>query len=415
MAPKKHHRFGGSKIDSWISCPGSASVEDCDDSNEYADRGSAIHYVAEQCLANEGQFVEDFLDEPIDVDGRAVIFTREMADSARFYINYVRDLLVEYAEKNPIYEIEKQVGLGHYGTLYDGIFSTADFVIDDVLGDLVVVDLKAGKGIAVPAETLQIKYYAAMAADGLLLTYNRIRCIIVQPSDPYGEQIKEIVYTPEEIEQWIVTEVLPAIDSARSDDPSYIPTEKGCRWCPARGKCEAQSKMAFAIAAQEFDMFMGVDLDDPVSAKTVARISSKESTPVDTLAETLKWIPFLEGWIKDIRAEAEKLMLSGTDIPGQKLVESNKHTTWKPGMDPKEELHKGLKFRLKDLYTTKLKSPNAMMKLANENKFSKQRIEKLQALFYKPPGAPTVVPVSDKRPAIGRMDKAEEEFAELLK
>ena len=64
-------------------------------------------------------------------------------------------------------------------------------------------------------------------------------------------------------------------------------------------------------------------------------------------------------------------------------------------------------YQLNDITETKLLSPAAMDKAIGKKKVA----ELLDSLIDRSPGAPTVVPMSDKRPPLDRLAEAQNDFA----
>lgn len=405
-----HSPFGPSGSKRWITCPGSALIQKDCGPNKFTDRGSAMHYVAERALVMPDEPVDSFVGTDIQIGGNAVPFDKEMAEGTQFYVDFVDTVISEYPTAT--FAVEESVSLAEYteGTLYDysDIYGTVDLLIDDMFGDLVVIDLKGGKGVSVPADTPQLKLYAVMAAGDMLLHYERVRCIIVQPFDMRGDTIKEIIYTPEELDTWMRQTVLPAVNNAKSDNPTFQPDEEACRWCSAKGKCTHQAKMAFAVACGEFEDFEDVDLNTPVSASMAVDVDSNSMASA-TMAQVLKWKPFIASWLEAVEVEATKRLLEGGVIPNYKLVRSVKHKHWKGGYDTENVLYKKLKLRKKDILKTTLKTPTQILK-----DLPKIRHKEVEFLIERPQGNPTVAPESDKRQAIDLAVDAAEEFESMF-
>ena len=107
------------------------------------------------------------------------------------------------------------------------------------------------------------------------------------------------------------------------------------------------------------------------------------------------------GWINDIKDYALEQAISGKQYPGFKVVEgrSNRRYTNDDAVAA-VVLDAGY-----DPYERKLMGVTAMTKLLGKKKFDTL----LGTLIEKPKGKPTMVPVSDKRPA---WNYATEEFKE---
>jgi hypothetical protein len=129
------------------------------------------------------------------------------------------------------------------------------------------------------------------------------------------------------------------------------------------------------------------------------------------LAQTLDFLPILEGWIKNTRefayGEAEK----GTEIPDYKLVEKTAIRKWKEGLpDPGFALAKHLGCDEKDVWKPKeLINVGDAERLA-PGKNAKERAAMLEPFVERKSSGHTLVHISDKRDPV-RID-AKAAFAE---
>jgi len=406
MAPGKHSRFGPSSSTRWITCPGSVQVQNYsnDAGSVYAAEGTLMHDIAEKCLLNPDLDPKTYMGQTFDVKGYKIKFTRELAEAVAFYV----DAIWHLKEDNPdaTSYIEHVVSLASYGEEYEGIFGTADFILDEPFGTLIVADLKGGKGVSVPATASQPKLYAVMAAGKLLLTYEKIITIIIQPRDRGGEQYKMATHDPQELHNWVYADVLPAIKSGRSDNPKFYATEDACRWCDASGKCKYQAEMALNAASEEFmefDDMDGVSYED--GQLDVDLMTS------DDIAKALKLAPLVNDWIVALQDRALEYLMEGHKIPGYKAVEKRTHRKWDPDAD-EEDIKKFLqgKVRLKisEIYKTTLRTPTQILKLTPSKKK-----EDVEEYIIKPKGAPTIAPLADKRPPIVPDSSPDEEFEDM--
>lgn len=192
------------------------------------------------------------------------------------------------------------------------LYGTADFVAyDPSRKQLVVVDLKYGRGVLVPvADNPQVKYYALGALlHAQNLKVESVRVCIVQPRlpDENGDTIREQVYSIEDLIAFGV-EVTQA--AARTLDPAapLVPGPKQCRWCPAAPICPALRDAAASEAAVEF-------------AKAELVGEPRAPVPVSELTEALEKIPLIEHWIAATRRMAYAVLQTGGEVPGWKLVQ----------------------------------------------------------------------------------------------
>ena len=398
-----HSTFSPSAATRWITCPGSLTVKPADyETSVYAAEGTMMHNVSEQILKDG--FKPDaifFKDNEYTIDGHDFIFKMEHVDAVQAYIDQIR---IYYESLNfPEMKVEERVSLDHYGERYKDIFGTVDCIIDEIFNKLFIIDLKGGKGVSVPADSAQTRLYAVMAAGELIDSYDEIISVIIQPRDRQGDYIRERSYTPQELKEWMTNTVLPAIENARSDNPRFKASEDACRWCPASGNCRYQTDFAFSVAMDEFEDFMEITPDSPFP-------SPKHDLTNDQIAHILKLIPFLDVWKSAIQANALVRMERGEKIKGFKLVEARTLRKWLDDDEVRLFLQKQLKMKVKDITSTKLKSPSAILKIAKPT-FRDQ----ISEYVVKPKGKPAIAPLSDKRPELEPEATAEKDFSEFTK
>ena len=99
-------------------------------------------------------------------------------------------------------------------------------------------------------------------------------------------------------------------------------------------------------------------------------------------------------------------LLDGGEIPGYKVVEGKLgNRKWTNEFQVMDAL-KAAGYAAEDITETKLLSPAAMDKSIGKKKVA----ELLDNLIDRAPGAPTVVPASDKRPPLDRLAEAVKDF-----
>ena len=397
-----HAQLSPSSAVRWMSCPGSVAL--CqglpDTSSSHADEGTDAHELAALVLSSlDPCTARDYIGRTMPKGNRV---TDEMAAYVQQYVDYVRgvaeatggSLLVE--QRLPISDITGE----------DDAHGTADAVIL-APGELIVVDLKYGRGVPVDAEDnpqLQIYALAAMAEFGLVHDFSTVRMVIYRPR---LNSVSEWVQTVVDLEAFKAEVQASAADcrhvlgmAERNEDEFQAmflrPAEKACQWCKAKATCPAlRDEVAATVGAVASPPASPAEFDD-LTADTPT-----EHDPADWLASCLKKVDLIESWCKAVRAETESRLLAGKSVPGFKLVSGKKGNRAWTNADEVEALFKDT-FRLKveQMYDLKLVSPTTAEKLHKAEAIGPRQWAKVQALITQADGKPSVAPESDKRPAL---------------
>lgn len=226
-----HSRFGASAAHRWMRCPGSVQLtKDMQNpSSEFAQEGTMLHEVAGNLLLE--------LENPYDLTDEQ----QEVVDS---YVNTVRQeaeggqLLVEQRFKLPFH-------LEFWGT--------ADAVV--VSGNtLKVIDLKAGRGVAVEADYAgkinpQLGFYALGAMFSVEeRQWETIEIIIVQPR--LGGVKRRLTSVAELAD--LTRELVRAAELAEGDNPPFA-AGSHCKFCLARAICPTLREEVMRLARMDFD------------------------------------------------------------------------------------------------------------------------------------------------------------------
>ena len=210
-------------------------------SSKYAKEGTAAHKIAEGIINGD-----PFPPSNITVEGDMFVVSRQMLQYLNGYISFAEGL-----QAGGDVWIETRVGL----TYTQGIvWGTAD-IISLQQQDLVIADLKYGRGVPVPADSAQLKIYALGAMDHLQIFPDRINLVVFQPRLDPAPKFHFMDFG--EIIEWGANELRPAVKRLEDNDL----TEKAgswCRWCVRQNECAAFAAKKSGMAAEIFDD--GVDL-----------------------------------------------------------------------------------------------------------------------------------------------------------
>lgn len=373
-----HAILSASSSHRWLHCLPSARLElEFENTNgEAAKEGTAAHALSEHKLKKALRIRSKRPTSEYDSD--------EMEECTDAYVDFIMEQ-VELARKSctdPIVLIEQRLDFSCY--VPDG-FGTGDCVIisDDRLH---IVDFKYGMGVLVDAEdNPQMKLYALGALEIYDSLYD-IKEISMTIFQPRRENVSTWTVPVEELKAWAEEELKPKATKAYQGEGEYMPGP-WCTFCRASTRCRARADENLKLAQMEFKM-------PPL-------LTDSEIEKVLTI------LPDLTKWANEITAYATDAAVNhGKEWHGFKVVEGRSVRKYK---DENAVAEKAVISGYKDIYRKSLIPMTEMQKLMGKTKFE----EILGNLIYKPPGKPTLVPNSDKRPAMNVAD-AKNEFNEIM-
>lgn len=187
------------------------------------------------------------------------------------------------------------------------------------------------------------------------------------------------------MKEWAENELKPKAILAYNGEGAYVPGE-WCTFCRASARCRARAEEKLKLAQSEFRL-------PPIL--TDAEIE-----------EILAIIPDLTKWANEITAYATDAAVNhGKEWDGFKVVEGRSVRKYR---DEAKVAETAKEHGYTDIYRQSLIPMTEMQKLMSKSKFE----EILGDLIYKPPGKPTLVPASDKRPAMN-VSNAINDFDEI--
>lgn len=385
----KHALLSPSSAARWMRCPASVVVtrDMPEDSSPYAIEGTCAHRLAELLLNGADGFPADEAAKVI----AAGVDPDSLVEPVRVYVDYVRSLGSEI-----VTEVSLDISLI---TKEPEARGTSDAVVFSE-GVLHVCDLKYGKGEPVSAEEnpqLAIYAGAALAAFDFLGEIREVCMHIVQP------RLNSISIWRVSVDELMA--FLAGVTGAGArclrlldeyQDPDTVPAEyfdpsdKACRFCRNRGKCAALAKYALSVA--------GLELPAPLKA----------SLDVQQLAYILDRIGLIKTWMGEVEAAAHAALVEGREVPGYKLVEGRAGSRKWTDESKAEKLLKAWKVPADFRYVKSLISPTQAEKLLKLKTLTDEQWAELCGYVSREPGKPTVVPASDKRPAISCRPAAED-------
>lgn len=376
----------------WMACPGSVELtrDLPDTSSDFADEGTVAHEVAARCLTS-GVDASTHIGWQMTVNGKTWTVDADMAGFVQQYVDYVRgvvtstggELLVE--QKLPISGLTGEAGA----------HGTADTVV--LAGDeLIVVDLKYGRGVAVASEdNPQLQIYAAAALEeySLVGDFKNVRMVIHQPRlgvvSEWVQSFSDLLDFAEQVRE--------AAEFTRHEQAPLMPTPKGCKFCRAKATCPALSEHVQEQVGADFENL--TTFNKEMNKAFVER--APQAAAPERLALHLEAVDLIEDWCKAVRAEAERRLLAGEQVPGFKLVQGRKGArAWTDAEQAEKLLKDTFRLKTEQVYDLKLISPTAAEKLQKAGEIGPRQWPKVLELVHQPEGKPSVAPESDKRPAL---------------
>lgn len=370
--PDQHSLLSASGAHRWLNCPPSAVLEsrEPDTSSAAAEQGTAAHALAEWKLRRALHQAPAFKPESDWIDTEMEHLTDDYVAFVQEHISIARETCGD-----PQVLIEQRLDFSH---IVPGGFGTGDAVII-AEPTLQIIDLKYGQGVLVEAEqNPQLMLYAlgALHAFGSLYDIETVAVTIYQPRRGNVDTWETSVA---ELEHWAETEVKPKAELASAGEGEFCPGS-WCQFCKITPTCRARAEANLALAKLEF--------------APPAKLSDVE------IADVLTRIPQLKTWAADVEAYAlSKAVNQGVVFEGFKLVAGRSVRKYSSETDVAAAAEAA---GYRDIYDRKLITLTAMEKLMGKPAFN----EILSDLVTKPAGKPTLVPVSDKRPALDLVSAA---------
>lgn len=364
----KHALLSASSSYRWLRCTPSARLEQQfeDEQSPYAAEGTKAHALAETLL-NRLLFDMNYDESEAEPEN----YSREMSEAVSQYVDICMEKANEARKRSADAEIMVEARLDYSEWAPEG-FGTGDMVIvaDEVLE---VVDLKYGKGVPVSAiNNSQMRLYAlgAYAAYGLLYDIKKVKMTIVQPR---LDSVTTDSMAIDDLLAWGET-VKPVAKKAFEGEGDCV-AGSHCGFCKVRHLCRALADTCL----EEFYKMGG--------KKTNLLMDSE-------VAHILDMYPVIKRWLEDVNDYAIQKAVSGEkDWPGYKVVEgTSKRKITEPIKAAQALL--AADYEASEIYRPQeLKTITDLTKLLGRNGFN----EIVGPFVVKPPGKPTLAPLSDPR------------------
>lgn len=378
--PDVHARLSASSSHRWLACPPSVKLceEIPDTSTTYAQEGTDCHelcaYLVEKSLGHDAE----------DPTPHLEYYNAEMQRCAEDYCTFVMEQLQEAKKHCSDPEVLIEQHLDYNRWVKNG-FGTGDCIIV-ADGLLQIIDMKYGLGVLVSADdpdhggNTQLMLYALGAIDMLdgIYDIDTVKLTIFQPR---RDNISSHVMDKWELLQWAHDVLTPIAKQAYAGEGVFQAGDH-CLFCKTKAICRARAEYNLELAKCDFQM------PDTLEVMEIAAILPK----IDSLI----------AWGNDIKEYALAKAQQGIHFDGYKVVEGRSNRKYTDEIQVADKVAAAGY----DPYEKKLLSVTAMTSLLGKKQFQ----ELLGELVYKPSGKPTLVPESDKRPAL---NTANEDFKQF--
>ena len=371
--------IGASSAHRWSRCTASPQfimdhADDLpDDSSSFANEGTVAHDVAAMILT--GKPVPEGIDDL-------------MLQYVNSYVAFVRSHegpgFRRYVEtKIPLFYLTERNGIVDAGTMRpDAIY---------------IDDLKYGVGVSVEAEGNE---QLAIYAESLLRQWEQISDIdnelpvhlsIFQPRDRNNpEPVRTWTLTRRELALFASTLGAKAYQ-AMSGSGVFEPSDKACKFCPAKGICSAFATQGLVALPEEARV---ITLPDPGALTREQRVKVLGAKKV------------LHDWLEAVENQEVADLMAGKEPQGFKLVEGKSNRQW---TDPEAAQILLANHLALDITRPRapLISPHKAEEALKSVELSARFKSRMSSLITKPEGKPTLVPESDKRPALEPVNSLE--------
>lgn len=394
---RSHRECSPSQLKRIMNCPGSRALKRLvaeerrrkkmeETSSTFALEGTMLHEVTE-CrikIKYPQYFSKDC--PPHRMEGK---LTREQNTAVEECVDYFDSVLREALLEGPVtVELEAETKMDYAGIPEVG--GHGDVKIQTPVTTH-IIDWKFGQGIAVFVENNpQLMAYGAGSFESMEALRAMPR-VVLHVGQPRLNYFQDWDLSGEDLADWVITELKPAILLSREKDAPCVPGTEQCQWCE-KSRCQKFLDYAQEVTSEIFAAYA-------VKPPEQSIISSLEST--ERAAKLLEGAKMIDKFIKEVSGIALAQCLSGEGFPGYKAVVGRASRKWKDEKVAESFLvaladSDRYDIELTDIFETKMVSAPKAEKLHKDIKKSK----KFQQLWVKLEGKPTLAPMSDKREAI---------------
>lgn len=397
-----HAFFPASGASRWLRCGASVIIDTRHLSEEYkpaADRGTRLHAVAEEWLRADVETIDD-----------AAGLSPPDFEAVEAYVNFVKA-----RPGKRYYELSTDIIPDVKGVCG----GTSDCVVLYPGGKILeIIDAKFGSWFVDPKDNKQLVIYALGVLRRFAAVYD-IDTVALTIAQPACDNFRTWSLSVEELKR-IGEGIIHRVSAIMQGDAEFEPDEETCKWCPGRTICPAFAEYGKAAARAEFaeDTEYGKwpsSDEGLVETRWESEILDKEALDW-TWSEKMVVAERAASWAKMVKDTVKQMVLEDPDaVPGRKVVEGKRSRDWDgdEGKKAARDYFMREGFGETDIYVGE---PSFVSPAQGEKLFkgrgSGAKKKELGEFIKSFPGAPTVVPESDSRPALNRKGQARKEFEE---
>lgn len=399
-----HSIFSPSASARWLPCPGSLipNLLAPDDTGIFAAEGTVAHELAEEWLITAtkpsyriGQVI--WVDNKTDwfeirIDRAMMTYVEEYVDWCMMTPG--RKFIESRVDFSMLTPVPNQKGTLDFSSVYKRT--------------LYIKDLKYGKGVQVEVvKNSQLLIYAYAKYMEIKDFYD-IDKIVIGIGQPRLGGMSEWELSVEEL-LGFGEMVKPKAKAAWDFNAPRVAGQKQCTFCRVRSTCPALAAMAQDVTNLWFPEDDEFRLT-PRKAESLKRDIDEGTYHIDMpppmsldngqLAKVLNYRKPIENWFKSLYTELQRRAMKGESIPGYKLVEGKNFRDFRDVYEVEKALIK-VGLDEDELWKTEFLSPaqaeDALMQKGFKRKELPDILDKHVVLAK---GASSLVPESDKRPAL---------------
>jgi hypothetical protein len=356
-----------------------------DNGNVFSNEGTARHEVCALGLTTGARAA----DHVGAVMPNGVVYRAEWVDEDQDYINTVRTL----ADGGELF-VERVVNFEAYTGVSGDSFGTADAIILRPISgmfELIVIDRKTGYHEVEVERNKQLMLYAlgALAEFGLAYDIARVRLVVHQRTarewDCSIDELFEFAYLARQ-KAVSVQKAVQAHGNVPAGEWQRIylnqdPSEDACRYCKAMAVCPSMQAKVQSVVGADF--------------ATVESVPQVATDGEALLSKQMAAVGLVEDWCKAVRAEVERRLLVGGQVPGFGLELGKKgDRKWSDETAAETMLRKTFRLPVEKAYSMKVISPTQAEKLVKAGDIGERQWKKAETLITRADPKPSVKPIS---------------------